>query len=496
MSKHNLINKKIKKQVLYINNFIENVFNNFKYFIFNYKKIFLSKDNIAILILAVGVILTLSYFTIPTFYEKNIIKAEIKNQISKSYNFDIKFNEKLNYGLLPKPHFYSKNLSIIGNNKEIGNVKNLKVFIEMGNFLEINKISPKDLVFDKADFNISLDDLIFFKNLLKTEPNENKIIFKKSNIFFRDLNNEVLFINKIKNGNFFYDSNNLRNVFNSKNEVFNVPYKITFKNDKFNKKFFIEFNSKKIRLKIDSETDYDKKDKTGFLDVLFVNKNTSLEYKIGKNSLSFTSEKNKNNYDGLIDFKPFYFLSNINYEGISFKNLLNNESILFDLIRSELFNNMNLNVNINLNVKDIVNINELNNLFLKVAIEQGDISLSNSNISWKDALKISLKDSFVTNNNDEIILVGKINLDINNINSFYSSFQVNKNYRRDIKEIQFDFVYNFAQQEVSFDNIQVDKDYNSNIDEFINNFNSKRNKKFNKITFKNFVNNFFKNYAG
>ena len=43
----------------------------------------------------------------------------------------------------------------------------------------------KDLVFTKTDFNINKDDTLFFEKLLKTEPNENKIILKNSNIFFR-----------------------------------------------------------------------------------------------------------------------------------------------------------------------------------------------------------------------------------------------------------------------------------------------------------------------
>ena len=44
----------------------------------------------------------------------------------------------------------------------------------------------RDLVFNKTDFNIYLDDYLFFVNLLKIEPNENKILFKKA-IFFSEI---------------------------------------------------------------------------------------------------------------------------------------------------------------------------------------------------------------------------------------------------------------------------------------------------------------------
>ena len=151
-----------------------------------------------------------------------------------------------------------------------------------------NEIYIKDLFFNKTDFNIFLEfDSLFFKNLLKTEPNDNKIIFKKSNIFFRNNKEEVLFINKVSKAQFYYDSKNLQNVLIADNEVFKIPFKIIIKNDKFNKKVLTKFNSKKIRLNLDSETNYEDINNTGFLDILFINKNTSLDYQINKDSSNF-----------------------------------------------------------------------------------------------------------------------------------------------------------------------------------------------------------------
>ena len=40
----------------------------------------------------------------------------------------MKFNEKINYGLLPRPHFSAKDLSILRKDKEIAAVTNLKVY--------------------------------------------------------------------------------------------------------------------------------------------------------------------------------------------------------------------------------------------------------------------------------------------------------------------------------------------------------------------------------
>jgi len=392
MSKHFLSIKTFKKQIVSINDSIESYFNKLKYFKSNYKKILLNKEYRVFWGVGIVTFLTLLYFLMPTFYNKNYIQSEIKNQIFKNYNIKLKFNEKINYGLLPKPHFFTKRLSIIKDEKEIASTDTLKVFIELGNLFSIDNITIKDLLFNKTDFNLYPEDLIFFQNLLKIEPNENNIYFKKSNLFLRDKNDELLFINKIDTSKFYYDSKNLKNVLKSKNEIFNIPFKMVVKNDKFNKKFSTKFNSKKIRLDIENETSYEEKTKNGLLDILFINKNTSLNYEIKKNYLNYFSEDES--YKGKIDFKPFYFSAEFNYEGLSFKNFLKNDSIVMDLIQSEIFNNKNLNLDLVFNIKDVVNMIELNNLILKIGIEQGIISPSNSSIRWKDDLTILLKVDF------------------------------------------------------------------------------------------------------
>ncbi len=496
MSKHNLLNKKIKKQILYINDVIESSFNQLKYFKSNYKKILINKENRVFFGIALVVILTLSYLLIPTLFNKDNIQSKIKNQILKNYNINLKFNQKINYGLVPKPHFSAKNISILRDKKEIGIAKNLKVYIGIKELLSIKELEIKNLVFIKTDFNIYLDDLKFFENLLRTEPNTNRIIFKKSNIFFKNENEEMLFINKINNGEFYYDSTNLKNILSSKNEIFNIPFKLKVINDKFNKEVSTNFNFNKIRLKIDSKNNYDNDSIKGLLNVLFINKSTSLNYEIKKDSLTFSSEDNNNSYNGIVDFKPFYFSANFNYEGLSAKYLFEENSILNNLINSEILNNKNFSAILNLKVKNITNINEFNNLLLKISIEEGNIKFSNSTIMWKDDVKISLDDSLLTLDEDGINLLGTILLEFIDIDNFYSSYQIVKKNRKKIDKIKIDFVYNLDNKEVSFFNSKINNLQNDKIEEFLDIFNSKTNRVFNKITFKNFVNKFFEIYAG
>ena len=496
MSRHNLLNKKIKKQILSINDLFENIFNKLKYFKSNYKKILLNKNNRVFLFVGILVILTLSYLSLPSFYNKETVRSEIKNQLLKNYNIRLKLENEINYSFFPSPHFFIRNPIIVREKKEIGKTKNLRVFIDGGNLLAINEINIRNLVFEKTDFSIYLEDFIFFENLLKTEPNDNSISFKKSNIFFKNKDDEILFINKIFDSKFYYDSKNLQNVLDSKNEVFNVPFKITLRNDKFNKEFLTKFDSNKIRLNIENIIDYENKSKKGIMDILFINKTTTLEYELNQNSLNFFSFNNKNSYKGTIDFKPFYFAAEFNYEGLSTKNLFDENFIFIDLINSELLNNKNFSANLDVNIKNITNVNELNDLRLKIFIEDGNINFSNSKIKWKDNLEIILDESLLLINNDGANLVGTTIFNFNDVNTFYTSFQILKKNRKKMKQMQLDYVYNFNTKSITFENPRVDGKQNQKLDEFLNIFNSKEDRIFNKITFKNFMNNFFNAYAG
>ncbi len=496
MSKHNIFAKKLKKQFLSINDLIESYFNRLRLFVLKFKKSKFSTNNKVILISGILVVSVICYFLIPSFYNKNEIQEEIKNQISKKYNIKIKFNDQIRYGLLPKPHFHAKKLAIIKNDREIANIKNTKIFISKNNFFTIENMEIKDLIFKNADFNIYKRDIIFFRELLTTQPNENKIIFKNCKIFYKSEDDQVLFINKVKNGQFYYDSNSLENILVSKNEIFKVPFKLQIRNDKFNKEIISLFDSKKIRLKIENKINYEKKDLEGIFELIFVNKGTSFNYLVKKNSLTFNSKNTNNNYNGNIDFKPFYFVSKFNYDGLSTKNLFNENSILIDFLKTDILNNKNLNAEIDLKVKDIINIDELNNLVLKTSIKQGDIDFSGSNINWRESLKISLNDSLLIQENGKINLIGKFIFDFIDINNFYRTFQIRKDLRKNIKQIKIDFVYNYNQKKISFDNAVIDNKSDIKIQEFLDNFNEKENRVFNKITFKQFINNFFRTYAG
>ena len=494
MEKNSLF-KKIGKQILSINNLIESYFNKLRFFILNIKKSKISGHNRVFFILIGVVFLTLTYFLIPTSYDKNKINKDIKNQILLKYQINLEFNNDINYGLFPKPHFTIKNLSISNNSRKIAKIQSLKIFIGVKNFFKFSKMEIKDLILNKAEFNIQKKDLVFFANILKAEPSRQNLVIKNSNIFFKDENGEVLFINQIIDSKFYYDFKNLKNVFESKNKIFNLPYKLKIKNDKLNQILDTEIDCNKLRLKAENQIDYKDNDKIGILKINFKNKNNTLNYKLKKNSLNYSLKDSNKIFNGVVEFKPFYSLSNLEYQSFKLKDLINNP-LINEMIKTDLIKNDNLNSKINFSINKITDFDRFKNLSLKSNIEEGVLSFSGSKVKWKDNLSLILEEGFIDHDDNSIIFNGKMVIDITDENDFFKFFQIRKNFRKKLKKVEFDFNFDLVEKKITFDNFKIDEQSNIKLDTFILNYNSKDEKFFNKITFKSFVSEVLKAYFG
>ena len=133
---------------------------------------------------------------------------------------------------------------------------------------------------------------------------------------------------------------------------------------------------------------------------------------------------------------------------------------------------------------------------MKLKIEEGNYNFSNSNIIWKENVNIRFSDSFLNFDKEKINLNGRTSFDVKNQDEFYKFFQIKKDLRKDIKKIELDFNYDFNDEKITFDNLRIDDRSNKKIEEIVSNFNSKSKKIFNKVTFKNFVNDILLAYFG
>ena len=106
----------------------------------------------------------------------------------------------------------------------------------MENFFSKKAIKLKDVVIENANFNLNKNNYNFFTKILLNNFRENNLVIKKSNIFFKESNDEVLFIKKILNMEYYHDQKESKNILYAKNEMFNIFYDIKLSNDITQKK--------------------------------------------------------------------------------------------------------------------------------------------------------------------------------------------------------------------------------------------------------------------
>ena len=111
-------------------------------------------------------------------------------------------------------------------------------------------------------------------------------------------------------------------------------------------------------------------------------------------------------------------------------------------------------------------------------------------------MKVLFSDAFLNFDQEKINLNGRTSFDVKNKDEFYSFFQIKKDLRKKIEKIELDFNYDLNDEKITFDNFRIDNKSNKKIEEIISNFNSNSKKFFNKVTFKNFVNDILIAYFG
>ena len=486
----------IKKKIILLDKRIESFFDKFKNlkkFNQSKKKFFRFNNKLAISIASL-IVLFLSYFLIPAFYEEHKIKTSLINQISDRYDIKIEFNDKVKYGLFPKPFFYTKNLNIRHNEKIIANSEYVKFYISFNNFFLSENVLLKDLIFQDTEFDINSNDIIFFLKTLNNFDRQNQFIFKRSKFFYKDLNDDLLFLSKINDFSFFYDSvNNFQKV-KSNFEVFNFPFKLDISKNIINKNKIIKLSSKKIRLNIETSVEHDESSISGFFDIISINKRALFSYLIKDNTLNFLSSEK--DFSGEINFKPFYFSSDLNFNYISQKKIFQSESLLIDLLDSELLNNPNLNASINIKIDKIDKFEYLQDFISKIHLGEGRILIKNFNTQWNNSVLIKSNEIEFLNDIDGKKLVGEIIFNFEDIEKFFRYFQIKRNYRDVFETMKLDFVYDLTLDKLTISNLRIDNKSFKKIDKFLNQYNKDYKSYFNKVTLRNFIKEFFQVYSG
>ena len=455
----------------------------------------------------------LFYLLIPILYDKTWVQNTIEDKLLNDSKLNFSISSEISYEILPAPHFTVKDAKIFNddnnNPKDISEIKELKIFISQKNLFNKRKLEIKKLLIKDANFSIKGSDLSFLNNFFNEKFSTKKIFIKKSNIFFKDNEDNTITIIKIIKSSLSYDEIKMFNFINFEGEVFNTTFKI-----KLNKEFLSDsiksqtkIDSGKLKLNIFNESIKKFRDDFNLINGLnkfFINNSKMItNYNIKKNSFLFESKNSKVsdarvNYRGKLDLDPFHFIMDLNIEKLSLKNLINPNSILFELFKTKLLLNENISSNISVTVNSVSNYKLFDSAKFFFNIKNEKINFDNSFLlnNKIGILKVTNSDLFFENEN--LIFSADFNIDINDYEKFYSKFNSPKKLRKPIKKINMNIEYNYFENEFKINSFKVDnRKSNDELENRLDIFNQLTNKSLNNnIQNRNLFNSLLSAYDG
>ena len=131
--------------------------------------------------------LYLLYLSIPSLYDSGRVQKVLYNKLIDEFSLNLSLSSDITYRILPQPHFYIKDTKIFRDktkvSEEIGEVKDLKVFISRTNFFNKENININKIELSKCNFFFNRKNLDYISDLLKKEFSQKKILIKKSKFF-------------------------------------------------------------------------------------------------------------------------------------------------------------------------------------------------------------------------------------------------------------------------------------------------------------------------
>ena len=158
----------------------------------------------------------------------------------------------------------------------------------------------------------------------------------------------------------------------------------------------------------------------------------------------------------------------------------------------------NLNIAISLNSPNISNNKILNSLKVNFNAINGEINFDKSYILSNKIGILKSNSNRLIIDNDSLIFNGDFDLNIKNSDYFFSFFQTSKKFRKPIKNISFNFNFNFLENRLEIKNFKIDnKKPGNEVELVLNDFNLNDDQQIgNLIIFKKLINNLFSVYVG
>tara|TARA_B100000767_G_C19725337_1_gene519235 strand:+ start:42 stop:1523 length:1482 start_codon:yes stop_codon:yes gene_type:complete len=447
----------------------------------------------------------LFYLLIPLLYDKTWVQSEIESKLLNEFKVNISTSAGISYHILPAPHFLINDSKILLAKEEkinsIGEIKNLQVFLSQKNFFDKEKMNIKEVIIDNANFSIFRYDLNLLNRIVNKKFSNKKIKINKSNIFFKDNLKEIISIIKVDKAVLFFDDQKLLNFFSLNGEIFNVPFIFNFnRNHDTSGSKEINFIAKHLRLNIYNRSVTKKKLIYGENNISFLKSTFNTKYNIKEKIINFKSDnsrldKSQIDYEGELSINPFDLSFNINLDDYKISNLLNTNPILIEFIKSGLLFNDNISVNSIININSNLKKNPFHDAKINFNIVNGKIHFDKTKFVNDDIGSLKINNSDLSYKNNELVFKSDLLVNVKNSKKLFSLLNTGKSSRKEFQTIKINFEYNFLDNKIKFNSLNIDNnDFSSQFLTIINNFNFIDLNNLNKN--RRILNAFFEVYAG
>ena len=487
ISKKNFLSFLKKANLILINIFNNFQFNNLK----RLTKLFLI-DKRVIFTLIIIFFSVFVHLSTPAFYKDSWVKGIVKNQFEKEFKFEIVFSDKFSYAIFPIPHFRFKDVRFVSKERDLAQIELVKVYLTFSKFLDKNKMNIQNVVIKKAKFDFFKEDLKNLVNFFNRKINDKKITLLNSKIFIKDEDEDIYSIISINKSQSIYNKIEDLNNLDVDGEIFNNSFKLKLKNDFSDSRSNLDLVFNKLNKKFINDIDFKNKKVKGSLSYFDARKKYDTAYTFHNDILKFYSNEkvgDKALYNGIINFSPFSSKLKINLKSINLRNLIGNDSLFLEILKSNIFMNENLNFNIEVKSKNISNHRKLKNLNLNINYENQLLNFNQSNFLLKDILKVNLIDSKFINSKKQYFL-GTFEILIYDHSNLYKFFQTKKKYRKKIDTIYITTKYDFLKNNLILEKVIIDNYSNENINDLIKKYNQDNIMISNKVDLRNFFNSF------
>jgi len=444
----------MKKIVKIFNNFIKKTI--FKVENKTNNKFHVSTFNKYIIVIIGILFIYIFYLLIPLLYDKNWVQNKIVSKLNTEFNINLSNSFDISYRILPKPHYLIKDTKT-----DLAEISNLNIFISQNNFFNKDSIEISEVVIDEANFSLLNNN---FKAMYKNSEDKfskKKIKIINSKAFLKNNLNEVISIIKISNAFLFFDEKNLLNLFDFKGEIFNIPFRLKYQTIFESQNKNIEIKAPNLKLKVINKVlKIDEGLSSGTNSVSILSSSLNTRYDIKDQVVVFQSDgsrvyNSKIDYSGQITINPFDLDLKIDLIDYKISNIFKLNTIINEFIKSGLLFNENISVSTLINIKSGINDEIFHNAKIKFKILNGRINFNNTIFINKNIGLVEISESNLFLKNNKLILTANLIFKVKNTDELFSFLNTSKKSRKDIKDIKFNIIYDFLNNQIEFKNIKI-----------------------------------------